>query len=155
MTNLEEEIRFLILALQREGNRLLAAALAPAELTPSQAEVISLLAEHNQLSLKGLGALLVCETGENPSRLVDRMVARGLVLRHRSKEDARSVTLQLSDAGRQLYDQAVAPVEQALHAQIGSAIPKGQLEKLHELLANFAAASGADAAIVARREQAS
>src|SRR5204862_2497912 len=69
-----EELRYLILALQREGNRLLAAGLRALELTPSQAETLRVLADHQPLTLTGLGELLVCETGDNPSRLVDRLV---------------------------------------------------------------------------------
>ena len=40
------------------------------------------LADYAPLSLRGLGTLLVCESGTSPSRLVDRIVARGLVERH-------------------------------------------------------------------------
>ena len=45
-----EELRYLILALQREGNRLLAAGLRGLELTPSQAETLRVLADHQPLS---------------------------------------------------------------------------------------------------------
>ena len=40
-----EELRFLILGTQREGNRFFSALLAPLGLTPSQAEVLRCLAE--------------------------------------------------------------------------------------------------------------
>ncbi|MCZ0975304.1 MarR family transcriptional regulator [Streptomyces albulus] len=76
-----EEVRYLVLAAQREGNRMLAAALRPLGVTPAQGEVLRLLAERQPLTLSGLGALLVCESGGNPSRLVDRLVAAGLVRR--------------------------------------------------------------------------
>jgi hypothetical protein len=54
-----EELRYLILALQREGNRLLAAGLRPLGLTPSQAEVLRVLAERQPLTLSALGQLVV------------------------------------------------------------------------------------------------
>ena len=38
-----EELRFLILAAQREGNRMLSHALRPLGITPAQAEVLRLL----------------------------------------------------------------------------------------------------------------
>ena len=41
-----EELRYLILAAQREGNRLFAEALRPLRLTPSQAEVLRVLQDH-------------------------------------------------------------------------------------------------------------
>ena len=74
-----EELRYLVLAAELEGKRQLAHQLRPFGLTPSQAEVLRVLADHGPLSLNGLGSLLVCESGSNPSRLIDRIVARGLV----------------------------------------------------------------------------
>ena len=76
----EEELRFLILGAQREGNRLLAAQLSPLGLTPSQAEVIRCLGDYGSMSLRALGELLVCESG-SPSRLVDALVSREIVAR--------------------------------------------------------------------------
>ena len=43
-----EELRYLILAVQREGNRRLAQALRPHGVTPAQAEVLRLLQERAQ-----------------------------------------------------------------------------------------------------------
>ncbi|MGH3837690.1 MAG: MarR family transcriptional regulator [Pseudonocardiaceae bacterium] len=82
-----EELRYLILAIQREGNRVLAADLRPLGLTPSQAEVLRVLADFQPLTLTGLGELLVCEHGTNPSRLVDRLVSAGLVWRETQADD--------------------------------------------------------------------
>ncbi|MFC4587119.1 MarR family winged helix-turn-helix transcriptional regulator [Sphaerisporangium corydalis] len=99
-----EEFRYLILAVQREGNRLLAAALRPLGLTPSQGEVVSVLDDRGPLTLSGLGELLVCETGANPSRLVDRLVTAGIVERVTATTDRRNVTLSLTPAGRELAE---------------------------------------------------
>jgi len=112
-----EELRYLVLAAQREGNRALAAGLRPLGLSPSQAEVLHVLAEHKVLTLSGLGALLICESGTNPSRLVDRLVTQGLVERTRSETDGREVLLQLTPDGRKAAG-AVAKVESHLHAEI-------------------------------------
>jgi DNA-binding MarR family transcriptional regulator len=95
-----EELRYLILAAQREGNRLFAAALRPLGLTPSQAEVLRVLQDHEPLSLIALGDRLVCETG-SPSRLVQGLVEDGLVERLPSPTDKRMVTLTLTDTGRE------------------------------------------------------
>lgn len=84
-----EELRYLILAIQREGNRLLAAELRPLGVTPSQAEVLRVLSDHQPLTLNALGELLVCETGNSPSRLVDRLVAQDLVQRDTDPHDRR------------------------------------------------------------------
>ena len=94
-----DELRYLILAVQREGSRRLAARLRDAGLTPAQAEVLDVLRDRAPLSLAELGRLLVCETG-SPSRLVDALVQRGLVARTPSPQDRRVVSLALTEAGR-------------------------------------------------------
>jgi len=43
--------------------------------------VLRLLGDYAPLTLTGLGELLVCGSGTNPSRLVDRTVELGLVTR--------------------------------------------------------------------------
>ncbi|MER7536586.1 MarR family winged helix-turn-helix transcriptional regulator [Streptomyces sp. NPDC097704] len=94
-----EHLRFAILAAQREGDRLLIQALKPHGITPSQAEVLRLLQQHGTLSLNGLGQLLVCESGTNPSRPVERVVAAGLVERRTDAEDRRYLQLSLTPEG--------------------------------------------------------
>src|SRR5262249_47481129 len=96
-----EELRYLILAAQREGNRLLAEALRPLHLTPAQAEALRVLQDHEPLSLIALGDLLVCETG-SPSRLVQGLVDAGLVERSPSSTDKRMVTLTLTPLGKEM-----------------------------------------------------
>ena len=96
-----DELRYLILAAQREGSRALNDALRHLELTASQAEVLDVLAEHQPVTLAELGRLLVCELG-SPSRLVDAMVRRGLVSRVPHPQDRRAVTVELTERGREL-----------------------------------------------------
>lgn len=114
------ELRLLVLAAQREGNRLFADQLRPLGLTPSQAEVIRVLHEAQPLSLIELGELLVCETG-SPSRLVDGLVKVGIVERLPSPSDQRKVVLSLTEHGQKL-DRQIASVEknfEALFAHLG------------------------------------
>jgi DNA-binding MarR family transcriptional regulator len=126
-----EELRYAILALQREGNRSLIGALKPLGVTPAQAEVIRVLDEYEPLTLAGLGELLICESGTGPSRLVDRLVAVGAVRRTVGETDRRSVTLTLTPNGREL-SVGIAQIESALYETI-DAITAGQ--SLRELLA--------------------
>lgn len=132
----EEELRFLILGAQREGNRVLTSLLAPLGITPSQAEVLRCLADAGSLSLNALGRRLVCETG-SPSRLVSTMVDKGWVWRREDPNDRRQVSLVLTDAGQSLEKQ-VREVEQQLHGWIGSQLDpatiKSMSEGLHQLL---------------------
>ena len=75
-----ELIRYLVLAAQREGNRRLTRELRAIGLTPSQSEVMRILGDHAPLSLTGLGELLVCESGTQPSRLVPARERRRLTI---------------------------------------------------------------------------
>lgn len=134
-----EELRYLILALQREGNRLLAAGLRPLGVTPSQAEVLRVLRDHGPLTLSGLGELLVCETGGNPSRLVDRLVTQGFVRREADVNDRRYVTLALTADGRRLV-RRIATVEDRVHDNIDE-LTAGQ--PVDEVLAGLRAMAGA------------
>jgi DNA-binding MarR family transcriptional regulator len=145
-----EELRYLILSLQREGNRLLAADLRPLGLTPAQAETLGVLAAHGQLTLGGLGELLVCESGTNPSRLVDRLVGAGLVRREGEQGDRRRVLLSLTPQGRTLAAR-VADVENGLHDALDELSGGRQLEPALELLRAMAAGFPAGRALERRR----
>lgn len=96
-----EELRYLILAVQRDGNRLLTDALAPLGLTPSQAEVLQVLEQFEPLTLLEIGERLVCETG-SPSRLISSMVDKGLVQKSVFERDRRASQITLTDKARAL-----------------------------------------------------
>ena len=145
----EEELRFLILAAQREGSRGLSAALAPLDLTPAQAEVVRCLADFGPMSLRELGAMLVCESG-SPSRLVDSVVKRAIVTRTEDAADRRSVTLALTAEGKRL-DRAVRKVEEALYEQIGGQLGADTIAKALALLRPLVAGSAGGEAIARRK----
>jgi MarR family transcriptional regulator, organic hydroperoxide resistance regulator len=134
-----EELRYAILALQREGNRVLATALKPLGITPSQAEVLRVLDERGPLALSGLGELLLCETGTGPSRLVDRLVVQGYVIRTVDASDRRSVILSLSDGGRELSAR-VAMVEVELYAAMDALTEGHDVDATLDLLRGMLAA---------------
>jgi MarR family transcriptional regulator, organic hydroperoxide resistance regulator len=112
-----EELRYLVLAAELEGKRQLAQQLRPLGLTPAQAEVLRVLSDHAPLSLNGLGELLVCESGTSPSRLVERVVSRGLVVRRPGATDGRAIELTLTPDGERLARE-VATIEEAMYATI-------------------------------------
>jgi DNA-binding MarR family transcriptional regulator len=114
-----EELRYLILAVQRDGNRALAALLRPLGLTPSQAEVIGVLARaEGPLTVRQVGDRLVCEPG-SPSRLVSSLAAAGLIDRTPDPDDARAWTLELSAQGRRIAKN-LGRVEARFHADLAS-----------------------------------
>jgi DNA-binding MarR family transcriptional regulator len=145
-----EELRFLILAAQREGNRQLAQGLKRLGVTPAQAEVLRLLQDRQPLTLSGLGELLVCESGSNPSRLVDRLVLAGLVNRVEAAHDRRQVDLTLTAAGRRLARQVVA-VEERLYRDLEAAGADHDLDSVIAYLRTLVAGRPAGEAITRRR----
>ncbi|HEX9036827.1 MAG TPA: MarR family transcriptional regulator [Ktedonobacterales bacterium] len=126
------ELRYLVLAAQRDGARLLAEALQPLGITPSQAEALRALEEWEPISLVELGLLLVCEQG-SPSRLVAGLIAAGYVARAESPTDRRKVVLTLTPRGREVAAR-VRQVEVALHSAMSNLIAPQQLEALLPVL---------------------
>jgi DNA-binding MarR family transcriptional regulator len=144
-----ERLRYLVLGAQREGNRWLAGELRPLGLTPSQAEVLRVLGDAAPLSLTALGELLVCESGKNPSRLVDRLVAVGLVARRTLHSDRRAVELTLTDEGAAL-ERRVRTIEEAMYTDLDRAGSPTDLAAAIELLERFVAGRPSGDALAAR-----
>ncbi len=105
--------------------------LRPLGVTASQAEALEVITASGPLSLAELGALLVAEGG-HPSRLVDRMVAAGLVERAGAAADRRRLELTVTARGREI----------AVHAKrLKNEFGRATAAKLHD--ADLAAANAA------------
>jgi DNA-binding MarR family transcriptional regulator len=148
MMELLEEFRYLMLAAQREGNRDFAEALRPLHLTPSQAEVLRVLQDHEPLSLIALGDLLVCETG-SPSRLVQGLVEDSLVERLPSSTDKRMVTLTLTKAGKDIAAKVVA-IESQFYEGFAHIIKDAPLAEILRLLWRYVGDKPAGKALARR-----
>jgi DNA-binding MarR family transcriptional regulator len=142
------ELRHLILATQREGNRWLMDELRPVGLTPSQAEILAVLAEKDGLTLVELGRSIISETG-SPSRLVDNLVRRGLVERRPGETDRRVVNLLLTETGLEMAH-AVAEAETVLNDLICRQLPAAEQSRLSASLRKLLEGSRS-ADILARR----
>jgi DNA-binding MarR family transcriptional regulator len=130
-----EQIRFLVLAAQREGQRVFADALRPLGVTPTQAEAIRVLSDYGSLTLAELGGLLIAETG-SPSRLVAGLVKGGHVARTSSCRDRRAVILTLTDQGRDIA-RGIAEAEAVLYAAIEDTAGGHDIEAVVALLRSF------------------
>lgn len=126
------ELRYLILAAQREGSRRLGESLRHLGLTPAQAEVLDVLGAHPQVTLAELGRLLVCEAG-SPSRLVDSLVRRGLVDRLPHELDKRAVLIGLTADGRALATRLGAATGR-LAEEIADRLTRDDVTELRRLL---------------------
>ncbi|MGW3043941.1 MarR family winged helix-turn-helix transcriptional regulator [Kitasatospora sp. NPDC001159] len=138
----QDELRYLLLAAQREGSRRLGDALRHLGLTPAQAEVLDVLAAHQPVTLAALGRLLVCEQG-SPSRLVDSLVQRDLVSRIPHEQDKRAVLIQLTDAGSTLAAQ-LGDATARLTTEMAARLTSSEVDTLTTLL--HALLDGTDAA---------
>jgi MarR family transcriptional regulator, organic hydroperoxide resistance regulator len=101
------EFALLVKAIQRELDRQVNEVMRSLGLTGPQADALVLIGQAGPLSLKELGELLIAEAG-HPSRLVDRLVAAGLVKRRPAGEDRRRVELSLTARGRKLEHEVQA-----------------------------------------------
>lgn len=95
-----QALRYVVLALQRQGNRRLNALLAPAGVTASQAETLAVVGEHGPLTTREVGQRLVCESG-SPSRLLATLAEAGWTVRSHPVGDRRTTLHSLSRAGRE------------------------------------------------------
>jgi DNA-binding MarR family transcriptional regulator len=128
-----EEFRYLVLAAQREGNRALAGALKPHDLTPSQAEAIAVLRDAQRpLTVREIGDRLVCEGG-SPSRLMSTLVRKELVSSSPDPSDARATLHSLTPLGSQTAA-AVSQVEQDLYAWLETAVDASGLDSILPVL---------------------
>jgi MarR family transcriptional regulator, organic hydroperoxide resistance regulator len=144
-----ERIRYLALAVQREGNRQLTELLRPLGLSPAQSEVLRILGDHAPMTLTELGRMLVCDSGENPSRLVDKLVSRGLVDRRPATEDRRRVVLTLTPEGI-ARESDVRAIEDGVYDAIDSVFPAAEADSLLASLLTMVAGSPAGNALATR-----
>ena len=144
-----EQIRYLILAAQREGNRQLMAFLSQIDLTPAQSEALRIIADHGPLALKELGDMLVCDSGTSPSRIVDRLVAAGLVHRNVGEHDRRQIRLTLTPEGTDRATQ-VRAIEDQLYDAIDNALAADDVQTLLQILRTLTTGSPARAALEKR-----
>ncbi|HEU0230298.1 MAG TPA: MarR family transcriptional regulator [Burkholderiaceae bacterium] len=97
-------------------------ALAPFSLNMSQYLVLSMLAadEGEPSSPSEVGSTLDA-TRTQMTRALDALQAQGLIRRRASAQDRRSLELELTEAGRQMVENA-APAVHAVYAQAWSAV---------------------------------
>jgi DNA-binding MarR family transcriptional regulator len=113
---------------------------AAEETTIAQYRALVVLASRGPQRLVDLaGALEV--TPSTAGRMGDRLVRKGLIRRHRSRADRRSVQVSITAAGRQVVDQATARRRELL-AQILGRLPGTEQAAVASALGGFAAAAG-------------
>jgi DNA-binding MarR family transcriptional regulator len=112
-----------------------AASFAALALTPGQLGALVLIQANPGLSQSALGAALGVDRS-TVVPLIDRLEARGLVVRAASPKDRRSHALQLSPDGAQLLGQAEARLREH-EAAIAGRLNAAERATLLELLARI------------------
>jgi DNA-binding MarR family transcriptional regulator len=141
-----EQLRYLILAAQREGNRRLIHELKPLGLTPAQSEALRIIGDGGSLTLSAVGEKLVCESGTNPSRIVDKLVDAGVVERVVDAADRRRVLLTLTSSGAAL-EKRVRSIENRMYDELDTL---GAQPEVVALLSQLVAGSPSGAALANR-----
>lgn len=144
----DSELRYLLLAAQREGSRRMTGLLRPLNLTPAQAEILLVLAERAPLTLAEVGRLIVCESG-SPSRIVDTLTKRSLVDREPGQVDRRVVYLRLTPRGEELIP-ALREIDAQIDAMVTSTLNAEEQKVMAGGLRQMLDGTASGAALAAR-----
>jgi DNA-binding MarR family transcriptional regulator len=132
--SLEEEV---FLNLQRTADALMhgiEAVLKPVGLSPSQYNVLRILrgAVAEGLACREVAERMVTRDPDI-TRLLDRLEARGLVMRSRDRDDRRVITVRITPEGLRLLQELDTPVGEIPQRQLGH-LGAQRLHALIELL---------------------
>lgn len=131
---LENQLCFPLYAIAKEITRAYQPYLEPLNLTYTQYITMMVLWEHKEISVKELGNSLYLDSG-TLTPLLKKMEQKSWIRRIRSKEDERSVLIQLTGQGEALKEEAVkVPAAVSACVNINSEEAKQLYHILHHLL---------------------
>jgi len=110
---LDANLGFLMKQVYLSLNRLLDQDMAPLGLTAMQWRPITCLDKKRADTAAGLAKVIDVDTGAM-TRTLDRLEAKGLVVRTRSHEDRRVVRIELTEAGQAIAHQIPARISRTL-----------------------------------------
>ncbi|WP_097871269.1 MarR family winged helix-turn-helix transcriptional regulator [Streptomyces sp. rh34] len=138
LLRLDHQVCFSLHAASRAFGGFYRQALKGLGLTYSQYLVMLVLWEHGAQPVKDIGERLHLESG-TLSPLLKRLETAGLVRRERSREDERSVLIDLTDEGARLRDRALSVPRGVLDA---TGLSLDEVLGLQEVLGRLTAALG-------------
>ena len=136
--HLDQQLCFALYSAARSATAAYRDALADIGLTYTQYVTLLALWERDGQAVTELGEALHLDSG-TLSPLLKRLSASGLVERRREGEDARRVTIHLTDAGRELESQ-VAAIQRRLYDAVD--MEPEELATLRRLAQRFCASVG-------------
>lgn len=110
------------------------------EVTLAQYRTLVVLASRGPQNSVSLAAVLGV-TPPTATRMCDRLIRKGLILRRPGREDRREVRLALTEAGRRLVDE-VTRQRRAELAPVLAAVPARERQDLVRALGHLNAAAG-------------
>ena len=113
---LDNELSFPLYAAAKEMTRRYAPHLERLDLTYTQYLAMLALWQHGQLTVSGLGELMHLDSG-TLTPLLKKLEAKGYVVRTRSLEDERRVSVALTEQGAKLK-QAAAKAQASIQAEL-------------------------------------
>lgn len=131
--HLDQQLCFALYSAARSATAAYRDALADIGLTYTQYVTLLALWERDGQAVTELGEALHLDSG-TLSPLLKRLSASGLVERRREGEDARRVTIHLTDAGRELESQ-VAAIQRRLYDAVD--MEPEELATLRQLAQRF------------------
>lgn len=108
---LKNQLCFPLYAVSKEVTRLYKPFLEPLNLTYTQYISMMVLWENDGLNVKSLGVKLFLDSG-TLTPLLKKLEIQGLLTRTRSKDNERNVTINLTEKGWQLRDEALRVPQQ-------------------------------------------
>lgn len=104
------------------------------ELTPQQYNVLRLLKARDPQPVPTLTiAESLVSRAPDITRMIDKLEARGLILRTRPPEDRRTVLVGITPSGSELLDEMAGPLRDCHRRQLGH-LSRAELNKLVSLL---------------------
>lgn len=100
--------------------------------TPSQLSILWNLSEEQSTPMSELSKQSAC-VNSNITSIIGRMEERGLVKRTQDKKDRRVVRVELTNDGKELYNQTILPHKEFL-AKVLECYTEEELTQLNNLL---------------------
>ncbi|MFS0559661.1 MarR family transcriptional regulator [Terribacillus sp. 179-K 1B1 HS] len=116
------------LSLKRETSRML----LPFELTPEQFSLVAELDKQDDITQKELAGLTEREQ-TTVTKIVDKLVKKGLVTRGHDPHDRRAIRLQITADGRELV-QLIKPRIEEIEKHAYGGFQQSEIELLHTLI---------------------
>ena len=130
MLKLENQLCFPLYACSKEIIRRYKPYLDPLDLTYTQYIAMMVLWEKKKLTIKELGKILYLDSG-TLTPVLKKLESKGYIVRQRSKEDERSVSVLLTENGQKLKEAATEiPIKLGACLKLTS----DELEQLQALL---------------------